>query len=70
MGFFVKTNISDSDSFENFLRQWEIGSSALVITNEYGLKSRLGEEPLPCDVLYKKNYGKGEPDDEMVDAML
>jgi 4-hydroxybutyrate dehydrogenase len=25
---------------------------------------------LPCDVLYQEIYGKGEPDDEMVDAML
>jgi 4-hydroxybutyrate dehydrogenase len=70
MGFFVKTNISDSDSFESFLRQWEIGNNDLVITNEYVLKPQLGEKPLPCDVLYQEIYGKGEPDDEMVDAML
>jgi 4-hydroxybutyrate dehydrogenase len=70
MGFFVKTNISDSGSFENFLQQWQIGSSDLVITNEYVLKPQLNERPLPCDVLYQEIYGKGEPDDEMVDAML
>ncbi|MDR1622005.1 MAG: iron-containing alcohol dehydrogenase [Synergistaceae bacterium] len=70
MGFFVKTNISESSSFDNFLQQWQVGSNDLIITNEYVLKPKLGEKSLPCDVLYQEIYGKGEPDDEMVDAML
>jgi 4-hydroxybutyrate dehydrogenase len=70
MSFFVKTNISESGSFENFLQKWQAGSGDLIITNEYVLKPQLGEMPLPCDVLYQENYGRGEPDDEMADAML
>jgi 4-hydroxybutyrate dehydrogenase len=70
MNFSVRTNISDSGSFENFLQQWRIGDKDLIITNEYVLKPQLGEKSLLCDVLYQEIYGKGEPDDEMVDAML
>jgi 4-hydroxybutyrate dehydrogenase len=70
MGFCVKTSISDSDSFAGFLQQWQVGNNDLIITNEYVLKPQLGEKPLPCDVLYQEIYGRGEPDDEMVDAML
>jgi 4-hydroxybutyrate dehydrogenase len=70
MGFFVNTNISGCNSFEGFLQQWQIGNNDLIITNEYVLKPQLSKKTLLCDVLYQEIYGKGEPDDEMVDAML
>ncbi|MDR1377727.1 MAG: iron-containing alcohol dehydrogenase [Synergistaceae bacterium] len=68
MSFFVKTTISKSYSFQDFLRQWRIGNEDLLISSQRIAKAVFTEEPLSCDVLYQDR--EGEPDDEMVDAML
>ena len=70
MSFAVKSTITLCDSFQNFLDRWKVGRSDLIITNEYVLSPHLGGNVTPCDTLYQEKFGKGEPSDEMVDAML
>lgn len=70
MSFSVKTTVNQCSDFTEFLSQYNVGTSDLIITNEYVLTPQLGGKPLPCDVLYQENYGTGEPSDEMVDSML
>jgi len=70
MNFAVKPHISDCGSLQEFFTQWRIGSDDLIVTNEYVLAPRLDGKAAPCDCLYQEQYGKGEPSDEMVDAML
>jgi len=67
--FSVNTTITQCDSFQSFLKEWDVGKTDLIITNEYVLAPHLGKAA-PCDALYQEKYGSGEPNDEMVDAML
>lgn len=69
MSFFVKPTITSCDSIHNFFKDWKINKKDLIITNAYVLEPHLTEKA-PCDVLYQELYGGGEPNDEMIDAML
>jgi len=66
MNFMLKTDIVSCDSLPSFFSQWEVGPNDLIVTNEY----LLSPDKAPCECLYQERYGKGEPNDEMVDAML
>ena len=68
MGFSVKTNVCECDSLETFCREWNVGEKDLLITYDWPLK--IDEKLMPCRILSQGDYGKGEPTDEMVDAML
>ena len=68
MSFSIKTAISECKSIEEFFCEWKVGSGDLIITNEYILKPYCTN--IPCDTLFQENFGKGEPTDEMIDAML
>ena len=70
MQFLVKPLISDADSLQAFLHQWNVGADDLIVTNEYVLAPQLGGQAAPCDVIYQEKYGSGEPSDEMIDQML
>ena len=70
MNFSVKPFISDCSSLHEFFSQRNVGPTDLIVTNEYVLAPQLNGKPAPCDCLYQEQYGKGEPSDEMVDAML
>lgn len=70
MNFAVRPSVSDCSSLQEFFTQWNVSSSDLIITNEYVLAPQLSGKPAPCDCLYQEQYGKGEPSDEMVDAIL
>lgn len=58
------------DTVRQFAEEFSLGEGDLVITNEYIYQPYLGEMNLKCDVLYQERYGKGEPNDEMVEAMI
>jgi len=68
MGFSVKTNVCECISLEAFCREWNVGEKDLLITYEWPLK--IDEKLMPCKIISQGAYGKGEPTDEMVDAML
>ncbi|GHV63412.1 4-hydroxybutyrate dehydrogenase [Spirochaetia bacterium] len=70
MSFSVKPTVVECDNLQNFFKQWEVGPSDLIITNEYVLSPHLGGGKAPCDTLFQEQYGKGEPSDQMIDAML
>lgn len=58
------------DTVHQFAEAFELGEGDLVITNEYIYQPFFGALNLKCDVLYQEKYGKGEPNDEMVEAMI
>ena len=70
MPFQVSTKLSNCASIKEFFETWQVGSSDLMITNEYVIAPALGGAALPCDVLYQEKFGTGEPTDEMIDKML
>ncbi len=70
MVFQIKPVIKTMDSFKDFIASYEIGEKDLIVTNEYIVKPLLGEDELKCHMLYQEKFGKGEPSDEMIDAML
>jgi len=53
----------------DFVKEFNISKDDLIITNEFIYAPFFGEMGLACDVLFQEHYGKGEPSDEMVDAM-
>ena len=70
MSFIVKPSLSDCESLLSFFDQWKVGARDLIITNRYVLEPQLDGQDTPCDCLYQEEYGRGEPSDEMIDAML
>jgi 4-hydroxybutyrate dehydrogenase len=70
MSFSVKTSISECESFESFLERWQVDAEDLIFSSPSALAPYLKGKALPCDVLDQRAYGKGEPSDEMVDAVL
>lgn len=65
----VRPDLYYYDTVKDFAGEFSIGAGDLVITNEYIYQPYFGSLNLGCDVLYQERYGKGEPDDEMVEAM-
>lgn len=57
-------------SVREFAEEFKLGEGDLVITNEYIYQPYFGGLDLKCDVLYQERYGRGEPNDEMVEAMI
>jgi len=70
MEFLIKPTIRDCESLLGFFEKWKVGATDLIITNAYLIAPYLGGMEPPCQVLYQERYGRGEPTDEMVDAML
>jgi len=70
MPFSINTKLSDSPSLAEFLTNWNVGSSDLIVTNEYLLNPQLNGQKAPCDVLFQEHFGSGEPTDQIVDKML
>lgn len=70
MQFEMHTSIRILDSFDAFVRAYNVGAGDLILTNEYVLRPALnGAEP-PCAVIYQEQFGSGEPNDEMIDGVL
>ena len=66
----VRPELYHFDKVKEFANEFLIGEGDLVITNEYIYQPYFGALNLKCDVLYQERYGKGEPNDEMVEAMI
>lgn len=52
-----------------FAAEFELGEGDLVISNEYIYNPCFGGLNLKCDVLFQEKYGRGEPTDEMAEAI-
>ena len=57
-------------SCKEFVEEFRLGASDLILTNEYIYQPYFGAMNLECAVLYQEQYGMGEPTDVMVDAIL
>lgn len=66
----IKPTIHKFENTRDFAQEFKLGKDDLVITNQYIWEPYFGDLNLDCNVIFQENYGKGEPSDEMVDAIV
>ena len=66
----IKPTIHKFESTRDFAQEFKLGKGDLVITNQYIWEPYFGDLNLDCDVIFQEQYGKGEPSDAMVDAIV
>ena len=66
----IKPTIHKFDNALDFAKEFNLKEGDLVITNKYIWEPYFGNLNLDCDVIFQENYGKGEPSDAMVDAIM
>jgi 4-hydroxybutyrate dehydrogenase len=52
-----------------FIQDFSLGKGDLIIASESSYKNYFGEYVTDADVFYPRNYGSGEPTDQMVEAL-
>ena len=57
------------DTFKQFNDEFQLGKQDLLITNEWIYNPYVAPLGIDTNVMYQEKYGKGEPSDEMIDAM-
>lgn len=67
--FFLKTTIHRFETVREFADEFQIGKGDLLFCNRHFLEDQFRDLKLECDAISPGDYGKGEPDDDMVDAM-
>ena len=68
--FKIITGIREFPDFKEFAAADALDREDLILTNEYIYHPVISSLELPCQVLFQEKYGRGEPTDEMVDAIL
>lgn len=66
----IKPTIHKFTTAQEFVQAFQLNSNDLVITNEYIWQPYFSTLNLACDVIFQEHYGKGEPTDTMVDAIV
>ncbi|MDK7188631.1 4-hydroxybutyrate dehydrogenase [Bifidobacterium sp. UMB1230] len=66
----IKPTIHKFENTHDFAQEFKLCKNDLVITNKYIWEPYFGSLNLDCNVIFQENYGKGEPSDEMVDAIV
>ena len=69
-GFSIKTEIEEYDTFEQFAKEAQLGEKDLVLCGEHTYKQYVEPLSLGVQTLLREKYGKGEPTDGAVDAIL
>ena len=69
-GFSIKTEIEEYDTFERYAAQAGLGPEDLVLCGEHTYDKYVAPLSLGTQTLFREKYGKGEPTDGMVDAIL
>ena len=54
---------------EEFVKEFAINENDLILSNEYIYRPNFERFDLPCQVIFQEKYGKGEPTDEMTEAI-
>lgn len=57
------------DTFKEFNEEFSIGEKDLLVTNEWMFTPYVKPLNINTNVVFQEKYGKGEPSDEMIDAM-
>lgn len=65
----IVPEISYFDTFEEFSRNFDIGSGDIIVTNRRRFEKYVKPLGLDIPAIYRDEYGSGEPTDEMIDAM-
>lgn len=67
--FLLKPTVHTMDSVADFAEAFSLGEGDLLFTNHHFHDDYFAALDLKCDVISPKDYGKGEPTDEMIDAI-
>lgn len=65
----IKPEIYAFDGCEEFINKFQIGKEDLLITSEHIYNKYVKKFNIQSNVIFIRNYGKGEPSDEMVEAI-
>lgn len=65
----IRPTIYQFATAREFAENFQLGKDDLVLTNEYIYQPYFGELNLECDVIFQERYGKGEPSDDMAEAI-
>ena len=69
-GFSVRTEIEEYATFQEYAEQANLGAEDLVLCGSHTYEKYIAPLSLNVQTLFREKYGKGEPTDEMVDAIL
>lgn len=69
-GFSIKTEIEEYDTFVEFAKEAQLGPDDLVLCGEHTYNDYVAELNTGVQTLFREKYGKGEPTDGAVDAIL
>lgn len=58
------------DTFKEFNEEFNLGKGDILVTNEWMYTPYVKPLGIDIPVIYQEKYGKGEPSDEMIDAMV
>lgn len=67
--FSLPTKIKSADTFKEFTESTELQAGDLILTNEFIYEPFIKPCGIDCPALFQEKYGKGEPNDEMIDAI-
>ena len=67
--FRVVPQISCCDTFREFADHFQVGNGDILVTNRRRYEKYVKPTGVAIPVLFREDYGKGEPTDEMIDAM-
>lgn len=67
--FRVVPQISCCDTFREFAEQFQIGDGDILVTNRRRYEKYVKPAGAELPVLFRDDYGRGEPTDEMINAM-
>ena len=57
------------DTFKEFNEEFKLGKGDILVTNQWMYDPYVKPLGIDMPVIYQEKYGKGEPTDEMIDAM-
>lgn len=69
MSFSIHPEILQYKTFAEFAAEHECTEKDLIFTNEFIYDPFMKPCGVPCKTIFQEKYGKGEPSDEMIDAI-
>ena len=66
----IRPTIYSFDNCRQFAEKFKLGEGDLLFTNKRLFKKFFEPLGLGCDVIFREDYGKGEPTDVMAEAIF